>query len=221
MASTGRTWCGSCAMPSRSRASWRSWSGPPKPPWPGTSIARASSPTSASPAAWPCGSRTATALETIARDSGVPAQYLVAITGVETFYGRQTGGYRVLDALATLAFDYPRRAEYFQQRADAVPAAHARGAASIRASRKAPMPARWAFRSSCPPACAATRWMAAATAIATCGSTARMSSPAWRTTSRSMAGDAGEPVLAEASHAESPDDPAEGRGKLARNRRRA
>jgi membrane-bound lytic murein transglycosylase B len=54
------------------------------------------------------------ALETIARDSGVPAQYLVAITGVETFYGRQTGGYRVLDALATLAFEYPRRAEYFQ-----------------------------------------------------------------------------------------------------------
>lgn len=54
------------------------------------------------------------ALERIARDSGVPAQYLVAITGVETLYGKQTGGYRVLDALATLAFDYPRRAEYFQ-----------------------------------------------------------------------------------------------------------
>jgi membrane-bound lytic murein transglycosylase B len=54
------------------------------------------------------------ALEGIARDSGVPAQYLVAITGVETLYGKQTGGYRVLDALATLAFDYPRRAEYFQ-----------------------------------------------------------------------------------------------------------
>jgi membrane-bound lytic murein transglycosylase B len=54
------------------------------------------------------------ALSAIARDSGVPEQYLVAITGVETFYGRQTGGYRVLDALATLAFDYPRRAEYFQ-----------------------------------------------------------------------------------------------------------
>ena len=55
------------------------------------------------------------ALSAIEQGSGVPAQYLVAITGVETFYGRQTGGYRVLDALATLAFDYPRRAEFFQK----------------------------------------------------------------------------------------------------------
>ncbi len=55
------------------------------------------------------------ALAAIEQASGVPAQYLVAITGVETFYGRQTGGYRVLDALATLAFDYPRRAEFFQK----------------------------------------------------------------------------------------------------------
>jgi peptidoglycan lytic transglycosylase B len=53
-------------------------------------------------------------LAAIERDSGVPAQYLVAITGVESFYGRQSGGYRVLDSLTTLAFDYPRRAEYFQ-----------------------------------------------------------------------------------------------------------
>jgi membrane-bound lytic murein transglycosylase B len=53
-------------------------------------------------------------LAAIERDSGVPAQYLVAITGVETLYGRTTGGYRVLDALSTLAFDYPRRATYFQ-----------------------------------------------------------------------------------------------------------
>ena len=55
------------------------------------------------------------ALERIARDTGVAAQYLVAITGVETFYGRNTGGYRVLDALATLAFDYPPRADYFRR----------------------------------------------------------------------------------------------------------
>src|SRR5690606_25490572 len=57
-------------------------------------------------------------LETLAaieRDTGVPAQYMVAITGVETFYGRQTGGYRVLDAVSTLAFGYPRRAEFFQK----------------------------------------------------------------------------------------------------------
>ena len=45
---------------------------------------------------------------------GVPAEVIVAIIGVETFYGRTTGSYRVIDALSTLAFDYPRRAEYFQ-----------------------------------------------------------------------------------------------------------
>jgi membrane-bound lytic murein transglycosylase B len=39
----------------------------------------------------------------------------VAILGVETRYGRQTGRYRVLDALATLAFDYPPRHSYFRE----------------------------------------------------------------------------------------------------------
>jgi lytic murein transglycosylase B len=38
---------------------------------------------------------------------GVPAEIVVAIVGVETFYGRITGGFRVVDALATLAFDFP------------------------------------------------------------------------------------------------------------------
>jgi membrane-bound lytic murein transglycosylase B len=55
------------------------------------------------------------ALEKVAADTGVAPQYLVAITGVETSYGRITGNYRVLDSLVTLAFDYPRRAEYFQR----------------------------------------------------------------------------------------------------------
>jgi membrane-bound lytic murein transglycosylase B len=38
---------------------------------------------------------------------GVPAEVIVGIVGVETFYGRITGGFKVLDALATLAFDFP------------------------------------------------------------------------------------------------------------------
>lgn len=45
---------------------------------------------------------------------GVPESVIVAIIGVETQYGKNTGSYRVLDALSTLAFDYPRRAEYFR-----------------------------------------------------------------------------------------------------------
>ena len=45
---------------------------------------------------------------------GVPAQVVAAIIGVETVYGRMTGNFRVIDALATLAFDYPRRAEFFR-----------------------------------------------------------------------------------------------------------
>jgi membrane-bound lytic murein transglycosylase B len=46
---------------------------------------------------------------------GVPAQYIVAIIGVETNYGRNMGKYRVIDALSTLAFDYPPRSSYFRR----------------------------------------------------------------------------------------------------------
>ncbi|EXJ15861.1 lytic murein transglycosylase B [Imhoffiella purpurea] len=44
---------------------------------------------------------------------GVPAEYIVAIIGVETRYGGFVGKTRILDALATLSFAYPRRADYF------------------------------------------------------------------------------------------------------------
>lgn len=54
------------------------------------------------------------ALERATANFGVPAEIIVAIFGVETYYGRNTGSYRVLDALATLAFDYPRRADFFR-----------------------------------------------------------------------------------------------------------
>ncbi|MBS1199593.1 MAG: hypothetical protein H6R27_271 [Proteobacteria bacterium] len=46
--------------------------------------------------------------------TGVPAHVVVGILGVETFYGRITGNYRVIDALSTLAFDYPPRSSYFR-----------------------------------------------------------------------------------------------------------
>lgn len=45
---------------------------------------------------------------------GVPQEIIVALIGVETIYGRNAGSYRVLDALTTLAFDYPRRAPFFR-----------------------------------------------------------------------------------------------------------
>ncbi|RTZ40998.1 lytic murein transglycosylase B [Candidimonas sp. SYP-B2681] len=46
-------------------------------------------------------------LDKTARDYGVPPSIIVAIIGVETLYGRNTGNFRVLDALATLGFRYP------------------------------------------------------------------------------------------------------------------
>ncbi len=46
---------------------------------------------------------------------GVAPEVIAAIIGVETSYGRITGNFKVLDALATLAFDYPRRAEFFRE----------------------------------------------------------------------------------------------------------
>lgn len=57
--------------------------------------------------------RNAAALERATARYGVPSEYMVAIIGVETRYGGFTGKTRILDALATLAFAYPRRAEYF------------------------------------------------------------------------------------------------------------
>jgi len=53
-------------------------------------------------------------IDDVARKYGVPAELIVAILGIETNYGKNTGSFRVADALSTLAFDYPRRAEFFQ-----------------------------------------------------------------------------------------------------------
>ncbi len=53
-------------------------------------------------------------LEQASKNLGVPEEIITAVIGVETYYGAQTGGHRVLDALTTLAFNYPKRAEFFR-----------------------------------------------------------------------------------------------------------
>ena len=56
----------------------------------------------------------ADALERAEKQYGVPQEIIVALIGVETAYGRNAGKYRTLDVLTTLAFDYPRRADFFR-----------------------------------------------------------------------------------------------------------
>lgn len=53
-------------------------------------------------------------LRQISASTGVPAEIIAAILGVETFYGTRTGSFRAVDALATLAFDYPPRSAFFR-----------------------------------------------------------------------------------------------------------
>ena len=60
-------------------------------------------------------------LDRAEKEYGVPAEIIVGIIGVETIYGRDTGNFRVLDALTTLAFDFPQnhprakeRSEFFK-----------------------------------------------------------------------------------------------------------
>ena len=60
-------------------------------------------------------------LERAEKEYGVPAEIIVGIIGVETIYGRDTGSFRVMDALTTLAFDFPashprarERTEFFK-----------------------------------------------------------------------------------------------------------
>jgi len=55
----------------------------------------------------------AATLKQAANSLGVDEQIIVAILGVETRYGKHTGGYRVIDALTTLGFDYEPRASFF------------------------------------------------------------------------------------------------------------
>ncbi|MFK8067477.1 MAG: lytic murein transglycosylase B [Gammaproteobacteria bacterium] len=50
----------------------------------------------------------------VEKEYGVPREMIVAIIGVETYYGKFKGKYRVIDSLATLAFNYPKRAKFFR-----------------------------------------------------------------------------------------------------------
>ena len=56
----------------------------------------------------------AATLERARKEFGIPEEIIAAVIGVETTYGIQTGKHRVLDALMTLAFGYPKRAEFFR-----------------------------------------------------------------------------------------------------------
>ena len=58
-------------------------------------------------------------LNKISEETGVDIEILVGIIGVETYFGRFTGGYRVIDALSTLAFDYPKRSPFFTKELEA------------------------------------------------------------------------------------------------------
>jgi membrane-bound lytic murein transglycosylase B len=59
-------------------------------------------------------------LERASERFGVPPEIIVAIIGVETVYGRHTGNFETMSTLATLAFDYPRRAELFRGELEAL-----------------------------------------------------------------------------------------------------
>ena len=59
-------------------------------------------------------SQHAATLARAVKEFGVPEEIITATIGIETHYGGYTGNFRILDALATLAFDYPKRAAFFR-----------------------------------------------------------------------------------------------------------
>jgi len=54
-----------------------------------------------------------TSLASVSEQSGVPEEVILGIIGVETYFGKIKGSYKVLDALYTLAFGYPKRSKFF------------------------------------------------------------------------------------------------------------
>ena len=94
-------------MPGTMKASSAPSHGPPR-PFHGTATGRFFSPTTASRAASATGG-------TAEQQYGVPPLVIVAIIGVETRYGANLGKHRVIDALKTLGFGYPKRADFFRE----------------------------------------------------------------------------------------------------------
>ena len=78
---------------------------------------------------------------------------VVGVIGVETFYGRFMGTFRTLDALATLAFDFPsgrrNRSAFFRDELEQLLVLGQRGKARRRPGRGLATPALWGCRSSC------------------------------------------------------------------------
>lgn len=58
-------------------------------------------------------------IEAVSEAYGVSAQMIVAILGIETWFGTRMGNYRVLESLSTLAFAYPRRSRFFSNELEA------------------------------------------------------------------------------------------------------
>lgn len=57
--------------------------------------------------------RNKAAFQEVEQKYGVPSDVILAILGIETIYGKRQGNYRVLDSLTTLAFNYPKRSQFF------------------------------------------------------------------------------------------------------------
>ena len=113
-------------------------------------------------------------LERAEQEYGVPPEIIVGIIGVETIYGQQMGNFRVIDALATLAFNFPespsargRAQRLFPRRTGTVPGAAGPAQGATRWGRWAATPAPWACRSSCRAAGRAGPWISTATAAST------------------------------------------------------
>ncbi len=126
-------------------------------------------------------------LERAERQFGVPAEVIVAIIGVETVYGRHTGNFETLSALATLAFDYPPRADLFRRELESL-FLLAREQGRDPASYSGSFAGAVGFLSSCPAASAPMRWTSTATARSISRAMRSTRSAASRTTSMSTAG---------------------------------